>query len=356
MLMKCAPASGAHFLCVVAMAWLWFAGAMKVLVTGSSGHLGEALIRTLQARGDDAIGLDITSSPFTTHVGSVADRKAVRRAMAGCEVVLHTATLHKPHVATHSRQAFVDTNITGTLNLLEEAVAAGVRAFVFTSTTSVFGDALTPGALEPAAWITEDVAPRPKNIYGVTKAAAEDLCQLFFRNRTLPVVVLRTSRFFPEADDNEKARDDYEDANLKANEYLYRRVALEDVVSAHLRAAERAGMVGFGKYIISATSPFAPDDRAALRRDPAAVVRRHVPAYEAEYARRGWTLPEDIGRVYVNAAARRDLDWGPQHDFAAIVTRLAAGGEVLDPLARSVGIKGYHGEAFRDGLYPVDHG
>ena len=62
----------------------------------------------------------------------------------GVRAVYHAATLHKPHVATHSRQDFVDTNITGTLNLLEEAVAAGVEAFVFTSTTSVFGDALTP--------------------------------------------------------------------------------------------------------------------------------------------------------------------------------------------------------------------
>ena len=107
--------------------------------------------------------------------------------MAGVHTVLHAATLHKPHVATHSRQEFVDTNITGTLNLLEEAVAAGVQAFVFTSTTSVFGDALIPPAGAPAAWITEDVTPVPKNIYGVTKAAAEDLCQLFHRNHGLAV-------------------------------------------------------------------------------------------------------------------------------------------------------------------------
>jgi nucleoside-diphosphate-sugar epimerase len=92
--------------------------------------------------------------------------------------VLHTATLHKPHVATHSRQDFVDTNITGTLNLLEAAVANHVRSFVFTSTTSTFGDALTPPPGAPAVWITEDVVPIPKNIYGTTKVAAEDLFHL----------------------------------------------------------------------------------------------------------------------------------------------------------------------------------
>ncbi len=169
------------------------------------------------------------------------------------------------------------------------------------------------------------------------------------------MVVLRTSRFFPEPDDSATARAGHDDANLKANEYLFRRIALEDVVSAHLRAAERAGAIGFGKYIVSATSPFELGDRAELRRDPAAVVARHVPAFAAEYARRGWTLPRDIGRVYVNAAARRDLGWAPVHDFAAVIARLAGGGEVLDPLARAVGAKGYHGDAFAGGLYPVDH-
>ena len=328
---------------------------MKALVTGSSGHLGEALMRTLVARGDVATGLDILASPFTTQVGSVADREAVRVAMAGADVVFHAATLHKPHVATHTRQDFIDTNVTGTLNLLEEAVASGVRAFVFTSTTSVFGDALTPRPGEPAAWITEDVALEPKNIYGVTKAAAEDLCQLFHRNQKLSVLILRTSRFFPEEDDSQNARAGHSDANLKTNEYLYRRIALEDVVSAHLLATERAGGLGFGKYIISATSPFTRENRGALTLDPASVVRAHVPQFEAEYARRGWTLPPVIGRVYVNDRARRDLGWAPRHDFVSVLARLTDGGEVLDPLAQTVGAKGYHGTVFVDGPYPVDH-
>ncbi len=115
-----------------------------------------------------------SASPFTPHVGlDHGLRRAFRRAMAGARWVFHTATLHKPHVATHSRQEFVDVNVTGTLNLLEEASAAGVEALVCTSTTSTFGDALVPPAGEPAAWITEAVRPVPTNIYGVTKTAAE---------------------------------------------------------------------------------------------------------------------------------------------------------------------------------------
>jgi UDP-glucose 4-epimerase len=92
---------------------------MKVLVTGSSGHLGEALVRTLQDAAHHVVGLDTVASPFTSTVGSITDSDTVRQCVRGVDAVLHAATLHKPHVATHARQDFVDTNITGTLTLLE---------------------------------------------------------------------------------------------------------------------------------------------------------------------------------------------------------------------------------------------
>jgi len=326
---------------------------MTILVTGSAGHLGEAMMRTLRAAGRDARGLDLVASPFTDRVGSVADRTFVRRAMADVRTVVHAATLHKPHVATHSAQAFVETNIEGTLVLLEEAVAAGVDSFLYTSTTSTFGSALTPAVGDPAAWITEDVRPIPKNIYGVTKVAAEDLCELFSRKQRLPVIVLRTSRFFPEADDDPLLREKYEPANAHANELLYRRADIADIVDAHLLAIERASTIGFGRYIVSATTPFDQSDLAALRHNAAAVVKRRFPDCEALYAARGWSLFPEIDRVYVNAAARRDLDWRPKYDFAHVLDCLREGRDFRSPLARDVGIKGYHGETYRDGLYPV---
>jgi nucleoside-diphosphate-sugar epimerase len=327
---------------------------VTILVTGSSGHLGEALVRTLQVQRREAVGIDILPGAFTHRVGSITDRAFVRNCMKGITAVLHAATLHKPHVATHSRQDFVDVNVTGTLNLLEEAAAAGVTAFVYTSTTSVFGDALVPPPGEPAAWVTEDLTSVPKNIYGVTKAAAEDLCQLFARNHSLSAIVLRTSRFFPEEDDNRAIRRAYADANVKANEYLYRRVDIEDVVSAHLLAARHAPSAGFAKYIISATTPFSPDDVAELRSNAPQVVRRYVPDYEADYARRGWVMIPSIDRVYVNDKARTELGWQPRHDFRSLVARLRADDDLRTPLAREVGSKGYHDRVFRDGPYPLD--
>jgi nucleoside-diphosphate-sugar epimerase len=326
---------------------------MKILVTGSGGHLGEALVRTLQSAGHEVVSLDRTPSPFTSNVGSVADRGCVRQCVRGVHAVLHTAALHKPHLVTHSRQDFVDTNVTGTLNLLEEAAAAGVAAFVFTSTTSAFGGALTPPAGAPAAWVTEDVRPVPRNIYGVTKAAAEDLCELFHRSRRLACLILRTSRFFPEADDNPATRLAYDDGNVKVNEFLYRRVDLEDVVAAHLLAIEKAPSLGFGRYIISATTPFLPDDLPDLRVNAPAVVRRRVPDYEQEYSRRGWRMFPGVDRVYVNERARRELGWRPRYDFRCVLDLLKSGADIRSPLARAVGSKGYHAHRFADGPYPV---
>jgi UDP-glucose 4-epimerase len=327
---------------------------MKIVVTGSAGHLGEALMRGLEGSGHETIGLDILPSRFTTRVGSITDRALVRECLQGAGAVLHTATLHKPHVGTHSRQAFVDTNVSGTLNLLEEAVSAGVGAFVFTSTTSAFGAALTPSADEPAVWVTEEVRPVPRNIYGVTKIAAEDLCELFHRRQQLACLILRTSRFFPEEDDRRETRSAYADANVKANEFLYRRVDIEDVVGAHLLALEQAARIGFGRYIISATTPFTRDELPELRVDAPAVLRRKFPDVEAEYARRGWRMFPSLDRIYVNDRARDELGWRPTHDFRSVLERLKADADLRSPLARAIGSKGYHDRTFADGPFPVE--
>lgn len=326
---------------------------MNILVTGSSGHLGEALVRTLQALNHQVTGIDINPSPFTHRVGSIADRPFVHQCMPGVEAVIHTATLHKPHVGTHSNQDFVDTNITGTLNLLEEAVLANVKSFVFTSTTSTFGDALTPPPGNPAAWITEEVKPIPKNIYGVTKVAAEDLCQLFHRNHQLPCLILRTSRFFPEEDDQKATRLAYPDDNAKVNELLYRRVDIEDVVNAHLLAIEKASFIGFGRYIISATTPFTPAHLPDLHQNAPMVVKQLFPDYEDMYAQLGWKMFPVIERVYVNERARTELGWAPKYDFSYVLNCLKAGNDPRSELARLVGAKGYHATTFAEGPYPV---
>ena len=328
---------------------------MKYFITGSSGHLGEALMRTLRGMGHEVFGIDVLASPHTDLIGSISDRELVRARMRDVDAVLHSATLHKPHVATHTMQEFIDTNVSGTLVLLEEAVHAGVKTFVFTSTTSVFGDALRPPPSQPAAWITEDVVPVPKNIYGVTKTAAEGLCELFHKKHGLACPVLRTSRFFPEEDDSAAVRREFTDANAKANEFLYRRVDIDDVVQAHLCALERAHMIGFDRFIISATTPFQYEDLRELRANAPAVLACRVPEYAEVYARLGWKMFAGIDRVYINAKARQVLGWKPRHDFREVIGRIARGEDPRSALAVAIGSKGYHDEVFEHEPYPVEH-
>ncbi len=325
-----------------------------ILVTGSAGHLGEALVRTLRAEGRSVIGIDLKPSPFTDHVGSICDRAFVEGCMKRVSAVVHTATLHKPHMVTHRWQEFIDTNVTGTLVLLEASVVTGVQSFVYVSTTSAFGTSLSGAGSSAAIWVTEELASGPKNIYGVSKVMAESLCELAHKRHGLPVVVLRTSRFFPEEDDSLDVRVHYETANAQVNELLYRRVDIADAVSAVMRAMARSADIGFARYIISATSPFTPDDLPQLVHDAPAVVRRLFPESEALYAARQWKFFPRIDRVYVNDRARAELGWTPQYDFAFALQCLEHGQDFRSTLSREVGSKGYHETRFDEGPYPVD--
>jgi UDP-glucose 4-epimerase len=326
---------------------------VSILVTGSAGHLGEALVRSFRADRRSVIGIDRKPSPFTDRVGSICDRTFIERCIKGVSAVIHAATLHKPHVATHTWQEFIDTNVSGTLCLLEAANAIPVQSFVYISTTSAFGSSLNRTGSGPALWVTEELASGPRNIYGVTKIMAENLCELAHKQHRLPVVVLRTSRFFPEDDDSPDVRRQFETANAQVNELLYRRVDIEDAVSAVMRALERAADIGFSRYIISATTPFTPDDLPMLGHDAEKVVRRMFPECERLYAARNWRFFPQIDRVYVNDCARTELGWTPKYDFAYALKCLRSDHDFRSSLAQDIGSKGYHDQSFAEGPYPV---
>jgi nucleoside-diphosphate-sugar epimerase len=299
---------------------------MRVLLTGSTGWLGRYLAPMLRDAGHKVIGLDVAPGPDTRIVGSVANRALIERVMFshGIEGVIHAAALHKPDIVRYPRQAFVDANVTGTLNLLEAAVAAGADRFVFTSTTSLMiTQEIRNETAEEAVWLDEESGPlKPRNIYGVTKRAAEELCRLVHGDTGLPIIILRTSRFFPEDDDTHR---ELSGENMKANEFLNRRLTVEDCARAHIAALEKAPAVGFGSYIVSAPTPFARRDVADLRRDARAVIARLFPDAAELYATRGWALPETIGRVYDAAAIERDLGFRCSTDFAAVLGALRDG-------------------------------
>lgn len=326
-----------------------------VLVTGSSGHLDTALMLTLPSLGFNPIGIDILASPTTHQVGAVSDRPLVSSILQSNPIkhILHAATLHKPHVDSHTKEQFIETNITGTLVLLEEAAKLGsqIESFIFFSTTSTFGLALSPKPGSPAAWIDESVVPVPKNIYGVTKVAAEDMCALVQRQTNMPVLVLRTSRFFPEEDDDEDRRNAMADDNLKVMELAYRRCDIEDIVSATVCGMKKAKEIKWAKYIISAPPPFSndPDTLAALDRDPEEVFSKIAPFVNEVVKNKGWRHLTRIDRVYDSSKAVRELGWQPKYTFAKTIERLSNGEQWRSELVDKVGVKGYH--AVSTGVY-----
>lgn len=305
---------------------------MRVLVTGSSGWLGQTLVPRLVRAGHLVVGIDPVAAPTTHVIGSVEDRALVRETLRryGLEAIVHGGALHKPHVATHEIDRFLAVNVQGTANLLEESVAPGspVKRFVFTSTTSLMisreiraGRAAGAGA---AAWITEELSPLlPRNIYGVSKLAAEHLCRLFHELHGLPLLILRTSRFFPEEDDMAHTFTQ-SGPNTKLNELLFRRLTVEDAAEAHAIALERAPELGFDTFIVSAKTPFGPDDCEQLIRDARPVVARYFPDYPEIYARHGYTMFESIDRVYVSARAEERLGFGCGTNFRQALDALAA--------------------------------
>lgn len=289
----------------------------QVLLTGSSGRVGQAIAEALCDQYEIA-GLDLVPGRFTTHLGTVTDPQRVAEALRDAVAVIHTASLHAPHVGIESDARFRAVNVEGTRLLLEAMGEARVGRLVYTSSTSVYGHALEPD--DEAVWVTEELEPRPRDIYDETKLAAETLCRQAAEEGLLSCTALRISRCFPEPD------------HLVATYRLYRGVDLRDVGQAHRLALEQAGH-GYEVYNVSARSPFRREDCAELLRDGPAVLRRRTPWLEAAFRARSWPVPARIDRVYVVDKAGRELGYAPRFnlDTSDCLTAWPAPGRVQEP-------------------------
>lgn len=277
---------------------------MNVCVTGSSGQLG-AVISSLLSGKHSIIGMDSAPGEFTSHLGDITDREFVLTVTKEADVIIHTCSLHAPHLKSHSSEEFISTNINGTLNLLRSAVQNGLGRFVYTSTTSLYGHAMV--SREKAIWVTEELLPGPRDIYDVTKVAAEGLCQAYANEYGLPCFSLRVSRYFPEPD------------YLMAIYRLYRGVDVRDAAFAHILAMEK-DTSGYDVFNISAESPFSEDDTRELLHDAPGVLLRYFPNIEEVFAKKNWDLPKSIDRVYSIEKAKQYLDYQPQYNFDGLLS------------------------------------
>lgn len=273
---------------------------MRVLITGSSGQLGSEIARQLCTE-HEVLGVDLMPGPWTAQVGGILDRELMSGLVRDVDAVIHTASLHAPHVPQLPKQAFVDTNMSGTLQLLEAAAQARIRRFVYTSTTSVYGYAMVP--TDRAVWVTEELEPRPRDIYDITKLAAEQLVRQFSVENGLATDCLRVSRFFNE------------EPALATIHRLYGGADVRDIAAAHVLALTNEDRQ-YGLYNVSARSPFTQQDLADLLRDAASVIARYFPEAADVFTRQGWRLPGSIDRVYVIEKAERELRYAPRYNFA----------------------------------------
>lgn len=173
---------------------------MRILLTGSEGFIGSHLTEALLTQGH-AVTAFVLYNSFGLHgwldhldarpkgslkffMGDVRDPHGVREAMQGCDAVLHLAALIGIPYSYHSPDTYVDTNIKGTLNILQAARELGVKKVIHTSTSEVYGTALTVP-------IREDHPLQGQSPYSATKIGADQLALSFHRSFGLPVTILR---------------------------------------------------------------------------------------------------------------------------------------------------------------------
>lgn len=292
---------------------------MKVLVTGSAGRVGRAIYIKLM-REYEVVGLDKTPCSTADFVGDIRDIDLLNEVVEGIDVVVHTAALHAPHVGLVDEGMFQSVNVEATRQLALAGARAGLKHFVFTSTTALYGHASTPSGR--AGWITEQTVPQPKSVYHRSKILAEQALQTISTEHSLPVTVLQMSRCFPEP------------ADLMAIYRLTRGIDARDVATAHLCAIQKR-LAGYNRFIISGTTPFSRADCERLYQNAPAVITEKCPELVSAFKQRCWSLPKSLDRVYDASAARQQLDWLPKHDFKRVLDMLDTETAEVLPTKRS---------------------
>lgn len=279
---------------------------MKILITGSAGRVGRAIYINLMKK-YEVVGIDRTLCSTADYVGDIRDTALLTKALEGIDVIVHTAALHAPHVGLVSDNEFKEINIKATEQLALLGVKNGIKHFVFTSTTALYGFASTPEGV--AGWVNETVTPSPKTIYHKSKIKAEQILENISNLFNIPVTVLQMSRCFPEP------------VNLMAVYRLTRGIDARDVASAHACAIEKR-LSGFRRYIISGQTPFSKTCCERLYQNADDVIRELAPGLAENFVNRGWCLPRSLDRVYDSRLAQQELGWQPKYGYESVLSIL----------------------------------
>ena len=288
---------------------------MKILVTGAGGNLGRVVLPALADAGHTVRALDFR--PLERGVADevveadLRDAEEATRAVAGVDAIVHGAALHGVHLRDWSPHEYWSTNVTATFNVYEAARTEGVGKVVLSSTMAVYGES---AERTEDAWavVTEELPPRPKDVYGLSKWLCEDMASYYARTAAISTVSLRLGMFVPESFERYGFR------------LLFGGVDDRDVAQAVLLALEHEPEGGFDVFDIMARTPFAAGEAAELARDPAAVLERHWPGCGELVRERGLALDELVWgwAIWPVDKAERGLAYRPAYNFGEFLEAL----------------------------------
>ena len=280
---------------------------MRVLITGAGGTLGAALAPMLADAGHEPVLFDVRTleTPYESVQGDVRTPGDVRAAVEGTDFVVHAAAVHGIHLGSHSRQDFYNLNLTGTFNVWEAAVEAGAKGVVFSSTMGVYKPYDKPLSEEGVAALHEGLPLQPRDIYGYTKVAGEEMCRLYGREYGIPSVGLRYGMFVPEPFVRYGIR------------LLYGGVDARDVARAVMASLEAlaAGRIHWGTFNVESVVPFTEEDGPQLHEDPLPVLDKYYPGATDLLRERGVESLSPIREYYPMKHAAEVLGFHPRCNF-----------------------------------------
>lgn len=291
---------------------------MRILLTGAGGNLGTALTPMLTAAGHEPVLFDIRPllGPHEAHTGDIRNPGDVEAATRGVDLVVHTAGIIGTQAV--STRDFYDVNLTGTLNVWEAAARVGVQGLVFSSTMSVYKPHDQPLVGDRVSEIREDTPPRPRDMYGYTKAAGEDMCHLYSRQHKIPSISLRYGMFSPEPFFRYGIR------------LLYGGVDVSDVARAVVAsvAALAEGRVEYDVFNIESRVSYSQEDASQLIEEPLALLDKYYPGATRLLRERGVEKLAPIHDYYPIVHAIDALGWQPECNFERWLAELEARQEV----------------------------
>lgn len=281
-----------------------------VLITGAQGQLGKLLYDEF-SKDYNVKGIDIISSKIIENNNysqiDIRHFGDVYRVLDGVDYIIHTAALHGVDLKSRSNLEFHETNVTGTLNLLESSKIYGVKKFIFLSSSSIYGKSSENKS--SSAWLLDENTPvNPYDIYDLTKLQGEQLCELYTKLYNLPTIRLRVAKFYEGPNKCEFETDK-----------LTKGTDIKDVCQA-IRLALECNLKD-EVFNIASSIDFTEQELIDLVSNPEKVILTRYPHAAELFQKEEWVYPKSIKKVIKADKAKKLLGFKPEYSFESFLEK-----------------------------------